>query len=1454
MAGNVQRSSSPQSQPATHGNDDDAISLTSTVYEEYPPETEFVVEEVHAERLQEGKDGVERLHCLVEWSNFPLDQCTWEPIEELPHELRDQWEEKKAKQAPSVAIEFQETCNAAAEQQLEASRQRHRRRNAKRKRLGLPTTNFHFRKHHYPDSEDELEPMTEIPDSEAEISSGDSESDEAEENNEVDHEAVDTLKPSRPSSQTKSQKKPRPPNRIFTFDPDRAIPKERTVIKDKGKEALPPKSSKTLVPSGVSRQPQQTQANRRTGRDRETPSTSGYKGSARKPSGVNSLPARPGSATVAANAIPTTLAPASTGAKKVKGFTARKSSQAAVNVFSGGKKPRQRQKVGAAEVDSNHKPKLFDRLQHIRKAQKRSRDREDQAPDIAKIAPSQFVPGFEPNSNVQPTRKNQVSGDTDNEDVMLDQMLKDSSKTSSTMPPNGKAQAGSTANGPPKSTLVTAKRSSISSETGRTRKKAKTVRFIGADDEPSTSKPRSVRFPGADEIFKPNAKATSFTGDDSQFVSEPMEIDEAEDSAHKAPVQATDPVSAGSNKLSLSSDKTRSLQVQSVGKKIVLSTASTQVLDVMFDAIPKDASWDTDHQWLRDFMDIECLHFGHTVLAETLASQLKGQGVLLCSGKITSSGSNDPLEVIAERLRIMSSGMFVTHQTFDLLIFPSRCDAFNQLADFGGEPNSPDDIALKYLMFRTAHPIHQLIRPFSDISKGNRKDVGVGREKVLLFPKILGMQFSELTNKEASQGKKKIFFLAFPERAIDWLRSICSWLSQRDQGCKIYTTFEPGSWSAFVEKGKKEYAIVIVHEAVIPFLRRFPSLAQVLRIDNNFIFWCLSESLVLQPMQPPTGLTSVIPTMLSRLFPFGKAILLTPSFMVSEPQETLRFLKWFFSSQAKHSSNKLVTAFNIREYLRDLAGEKHDRQLSLSNKRWKYMTAADVALQKNDAALTTEDDEARHKIWCYLDIWLAQQPEREILFSELNSLICAERSIDPHDEQSLVNWFGWWSLAHCNEHRKFYVIGSSSSMKSTRALRSIKIPNYDRSMVNDPDEVTRSALSKTGDLVDAENGAKQDTSQDTGSWFRSEIFNNNEYTMKQYLASHDNNRRHVKLYRNPVSWVNMAMADHFGDPHMWFATIEQWWNFSFPWLGDFFKSFNTYIGFFYTISQEWKPDNFPDGLKPKRHPWIAIYRPVDPHVKTGGFQHGKTELIIWDVRAGDELEDFDSIGQSQLTWMQQELVRFIKLHAHEKNPGSCLERVWLGGFQRHQMQCQSQLPVDKTAEFLRLMTEDLKHMVPGAAMFLERSGYRLVSLSPAFAEAKAKNGQEFGSEDMDADDPDKRIIFHPARGSERLHPTGVSNCTNDLFESARLTRLRNKDATTMLYTYRPTTEWYQQLVAEGRQSEHIVVDGWEKIFQRLRITGNGSKGEKVPLSAISERSQGSCVRKDSVGSNHSSPT
>lgn len=1443
MTENAKRWSPRPSPPATNDNDDsDTISLTTTVDEQYPDDAEYVVEGVHAERF----DGNTQKF-LVEWSNFPLDQCTWEPVENLPEELKVQWEEKKSKQDPGVAVEFEQRFNDAFGKKLEESRQRHRRRNAKRRRMGIETTSFNFRGTLYPDSEDEMERVNEVGESENEDEnyqtdgsnalSDFAESDEAEEDNEVEHEVADTIMSSESPYTTKLPKEPRL-NRIFTFDPDKVVPKQGQNSTAKGRQtAAQPRPLKTPAVTSGSGVSSETQTNKQLDQ-RELQSTKRYQGSARRSStstaqdrqprrNSTSAPIRPSS-----SAGPRTRVPPKSPVPAKKGLKAKKTVQS-VNIFTEGTKRKQKAGLSTLELDKSRRPSIYRMHSLRRKAEKRTTQREDQPPDISKI--SLFIPGSA-SQHPPPAEGSQELADDnsaplDSTDEPGNQLL---TKSSNEVAPPRRTASGPT---PVSSSSM---RSCLNSDTGRSKKKTKSVRFTGEDDEPSVPRePRSIRFLGADE----------------PFVSEPMDIDEAVDS----PLDPPDTASAvPKTKLSLANYKSR--YQQSVNKRILLCTSHDQSIDTIFDGLPKDIPSDTDQQWLKDFMNIDCLQIGHTVLAETFTDQLKSRGPqsfdYLCSGTLTSVQDNNTLETIAEHLRSGHFGLFVSQEQFNLLIYPTKCDGF-QLEDLGAEDTSSDSVVLRYFMFKSIYPLARLIRGKSDRSFAPQ--VEVGQEKTLLFARILGVRYSHVIAGPCSH-KEKHFYLAFPRRALDWYMEFCSWLYQRDPDCKIYTNFDAGSWRAFVEKAKTGCGIIIVHDAVVSLVRLFPAVSRLLQTDKNFTFWRFSESPSPQLIQRPPG-GSVIPPVLSRIFSFAKAILITPSFMVSEPQETLRFFRWFFESQAHISSTKLITAYNIGEYLRDLASEKCNRQKILKQTQWRDMSQSEIAAQKVARALTNEDLEARQRTWLQVDRWLGQQVEPEVLFSEENHVIYADQFIDPNDEQSLVNWFGWWSLMHIDVYRKFYIIGSSSSAHNAtknspstieRVSRTIKVPRYDRAVVNDPDEALRATLPNDSEI--SKDRPVQNVQTDSAGWFQSQYFNNDEYNIHEFLTACDGGGGHLRIYRNPVSYLDMSMADHFGDPRMAFATFEQWWKWPLPWLKDAPRSFNTYIGFFYTIQEDWTPSNFPRSLKPKRHPWLAIYRPVEPHDRLGSYQHGRTELIIWDVRAGDELEEKHSIGLEELTWMQRELVRYLQLHAHEKNPGSFLEKVWLGGFRKHQRMCESTLPADITAEFLKIMKNNLKYVLPGTAKYLLQNGFRPVSLHSTDRTPHNATSDENSDDrqDMDIDEyqfnENNRIIFHPPRGSCYPLPRGTSKCTNDLFKAAHTAQLRDKKTREMIYTYRPTMEWYSEQVAEGRQFEHISVEGWERIFELLRI----NRHDRHPAPATSEKIPDQ-RRNNSMSSNHSSP-
>lgn len=1404
---------------SANDNSFDIVSLTSTVDEEYNSDTEFAVEGIRAEKIIDGAHMY-----LVEWSNFPLDQCTYEPEENLQDELKAEWEEKKRQQDPSVAEEFVEKHLDAKKQKLAESRQRHRQRNARRKQLGLPITRFQFKGTYYSDSEDDYDWAIRPEDSESEDINDkqygsnawkdSSESDEADEDDQIDYKAAEAFVPLKP--QTKS-KQPRS-NRIFSFNPTTSASKKATKTDNTVKESTqastkgPTTEIQTSKPSSRPRELPSSRAH-------ELPSSTGYQGSARKSSSSTtldkqlqsaniSLPSRPSSAGSAKKhamntslpSRPTTAGPAKTNAKQL---TARRTEQQGVNIFAGGKK---RKKRTVSTAPGN--PRFYPTASIRRKSELRSRGREDEDPDIQKLSHI-FKPG---GSTVEaqpsePPAETAPDGPASNDGVGT--VAQDEMAQRSIIPRQTKRPVRTSSE--PKSAL--SKRGSLVSDSERPEKRAKSVRFTDVNDEPTIPRElRSIRFSGADE----------------SFVREPMDIDEASE-----------------------------LPQQNVSKSITLANSPNKNLSVVFSGVPGGPDDDNSPQWLKAFLDADCLSFYHAVLAETLMFQFTSLGPQalehLCSGIITSTEDNTTLETIAEHLRIGRRGLFVAQNHFNLLMYPTKCDGF-RLEDFGADFASSENSALKYFIFTSTCPLSRLIGPTESRSNSLGIRMDVGQEISMLFSKILGVRLSPLSHG-SQYGKPKHFFFAFPEGALVWCRSFCCWLHQRSPKCSIYTSCNQGSWSAFAEKAKQESGVIIMHEAIVPFARRFLGLWELLQTDRCMV-WRFSESLDLQnpPFLQNSFGGSVIPPLLSRMFPLGMAILVTPSFMLSQPQETFKLFKWFFAEKAKVSHNKIVTAYNIRDYLHGLAADKsHQSKLSKAT-RWAQMSSMDVALERNSRALTDDDVVASQRTWLEVDRWLSQQLEPNLPFSEENHVIYADPSIDPNDEQSLVNWFGWWTSVRSDTYRKFYIIGSDSSSQGatrsgyeplSRMSRDLKIPKYGSTVVNDPDASLR-VLSKTRpESLERRTSALADERGRSG-WAQSQqYFSNGEGEIKGFLAHCDRTGGHTRIYRFPVAYVDMRMADHFGDPSMMACnTYKQWWDFSYPWLKDPHGRFNTYIGFFYTIQEDWIPSNFPKGLKPRRHAWIVIYRPVEPHNKN--YRHGKNELIIWDVRAGDILEENYNIGLADLTWMQRELIRYVQLHAHEKAPGSVLEKVWLGGFQAHQGGCSTTLPLDRTAEFLEILVHTFKDTIPSPAKAMPSKGFRPVSFTQTSQTANTTAAREAG---MDGASEETRTIFHPPRGSANPLSTGPSNCTNDLFEASRLAKSRNPNAREMTYKYRPTLEWYKQQVKEGRQFEHIRVGEWEEMFQVLGINSPG----KTPTSATFPEQPLGFSRKSSLSSNHSSP-
>jgi chromo domain-containing protein 1 len=457
---------------------------------------------------------------------------------------------------------------------------------------------------------------------------------------------------------------------------------------------------------------------------------------------------------------------------------------------------------------------------------------------------------------------------------------------------------------------------------------------------------------------------------------------------------------------------------------------------------------------------------------------------------------------------------------------------------------------------------------------------------------------------------------------------------------------------------------------------------------------------------------------------------------------------------------------------------------------------------------------------------------------DIRKTVWIDDIISPDDEQSLLNWFAAWSTTKLDTYRKFYALGSSSS-DIKKARRKVRVPNYTLETVNNPEAAfSRLAAGQntSGDLppvsksLSAGSAAmvtgKQTLPPPAPYVFQSEILRSDRATDIRAWLLHLISvlgKSWARLYDNPVSWLDLKMADHFKDPRSEYATYMNW--FSFP--PKFAQRVNTLIGLFYTVGTDWNEHD--EALSAGRHPWIAVFRPVDPHLNQDNYT--KMELLIWDCAVGKRWPihpDRDqSIRSGELIPMQRRLIDFVQEQAPKRFEEYFLERVFIGGWNPPE-RLHAPSAIDVTCGVIReCMTNGRDILPPWDGLLLNR-GWRKVNFGPQNptapptewigtdpslpVPASAVKKGEIPKCASDLEEPE-RIIFHPPRSNLPLH----SVCTNDLYSAALQARKTDPDCMTFEYRYRPTMEWYHELKKENRDYNHMNVDTWDMIFDDLRL-------------------------------------
>ncbi|KAM0335228.1 hypothetical protein ACHAQA_000270 [Verticillium albo-atrum] len=927
----------------------DDVSLNSTLCSEADSEAQWNFERILAEAPND--DGVPWY--LIQWTGYDKDEWSWEPRENIPVDGLEEWAETKAKQDRGEIEPFdieKWLVEAASIKEAKASvkRERHRKRNFRRKREGLPMNLY----------DDEREQDYDVSDEDA-----------------SNDDFNDILPPPKPPAGDASlpKKSPLKPQSLYAdLKPKRKAP-----------------TDKPSNPSGSS-----SASKTATRREPAKQTTTGYQGTARK----SSLTARPKPshdvASTAARPIDTAAPPHSTdgpGTKRAKKSAGEKTTfrSATGNVFISGKKTQTRPKLADKIANPSKEARLFSNHSITRKVELKGREKADKAPsDIRQLGLFNISTG-----------------------VATSASQTDSSSTAGPKKPPAQASPLKDARPPLEATKSSLKKSHSEAFPDPNeplqealRKKSRSVHFTGDTTTVEHSEPTSTPYPK-----------------DMPLVDEPeaMDTDDEElfvrgSSSQRLPRAPN----AGANiaelrRMSLQ-DAFDRCKTQAVSKRVKLGSADSAEADVVFEDIPT-----TGESWVNQFIEEDPLVFDRIFTARGFSSQCQTQPGLsagnLAQGSIRSDTQGASLEAAAESLRLGSFGVLYFHSDFCVIIYPSGCEDWMACVP-ENEPDNSAEVVLKYLVFRpnpsTAQPLTLTDGISHQTTLSNRVDmmrVMFGLEYKELLPTRL---LKDQTGLSKEQGHHN-FFLAFPPTADVMLNSIAAWLTEANPDCRLFSSQRGGDWHAFTSLGSQQCGTIIIHEDATPSVRLFAGLGHLLHQRNNvsFALWSLGVGTQVHPPFPSMDDQPSKPghVTLTRLFPHGSAVLVTPSFLVAQPIQARRLLSWYSKRLAMPGAwNKLVVSASIVEFLQELSHEKAVQRQNFLSRNSRHF-GPDLEVQAQQQGISHEDCIARLETLSMVTR-LINSGKGNLADEVQEPFVYVDDCIDANDEQSLGNWFGFWSL------------------------------------------------------------------------------------------------------------------------------------------------------------------------------------------------------------------------------------------------------------------------------------------------------------------------------------------------------------------------------------------------------------------------------------------------------------
>lgn len=1049
--------------------------------------------------------------------------------------------------------------------------------------------------------------------------------------------------------------------------------------------------------------------------------------------------------------------------------TAAGTQGAGANIFTSGRVQRKRRGLSDSMNDPGEDNRLFQKHRIRNIAYKKSRDKEDLPPTTITSKLFDISKGpTDPRPKKPDTLNRAVADGQDKPSTLVRRRTADE-------------EAPGTEGGPPPP---------------MEKKRRKSVRFC---DTPVMRSPSPIPSPRSDTILQ----------------SDPMDVDEPGLFVPRGPSSPTraepvgDDVKPSLANLSIGDDS-HPKDSMTIKKVVDFGSGGKTKVEVLLDGIPNAQG----EPWFDDLTGTEEISFTHTCVARNLAFQISNiAGGKIGSGHISPVTPSEALENVASRLMLGSFGAVCFREGYIIIVCPSRCGDW-KAGVFAAESATPAEVHLRFMIFSRGSDGNP---PPDHAQVAERSDGEPLGDRAMVWQQLLGVNYKSLLPKIWKEGREPgkgphAFFLLFPPSRQAALQALCSYLRSCDGQCLIYTSRESGSWDYV--RNTTGYCTIIIHEAAISALRRLKSAHVMIPVsDSRVTFWRVTEAMTPYsdiPFGEPDRITPPGKLGFHRLLPSGKAILLTPSFLLTQPFHAAQFLTWYTDhiARTRHArTNKIVVAHGVLDYVRDIADQ-----------RWWWRENPDTSTGDGGRAgracgASLEDCKATEAAWMILrDLFEASRRGCGWKDEGLSPIVCAPDGHAPADEQSLVNWFGWWSMMHLEDYRSFIVLGTSESDTQNEAKATLitGLPTYHPDTVND-------TAGRPGTGYVAMPGTSQDAANHAQAPPFRKIPNDGATAITSFLD--ELNRNCIKstvslalLYKFPVSFSsNEFYHDPSWNRHFRFESFQSWFSYVRPFQRAPLGARKlVYSGLFYTPVDDVNGDQLDrQGHRAHRHPWLAFYRPARPHLLVRGKHDGQYELVIWDCTSEMKFPGGTQPTEEKLATAQRQLIEFIDNNTAAKNPGSVLQTVWLGGPDSSALTAH---PFDVTLDFLEDAMRDTKPALPATEHQLASSGFRKV-VPRSEAQAVESTGQWGEGIEAEVAFTD---IFHPPRGDSAAWPSQCRNLLSQQASEARRDRRTGKGAT-LSYRFQPTTRWYKVQKREGRGFEHMLVDRWEAGFHLLGI-------------------------------------